>query len=118
MPIKPLFVTEMDLARSRQIVRSLTPLKGLSGDEVEFVARTIAQCFAKGREQGLHHAKADLLQEFRGCCHIQNCPLHSIPHEQHPRALAVAALRSESDPFWSSATTPSRPSVPPTAADG
>jgi len=54
MPIKPPSAKGMDLVRARQIVRSLTPLKGLSSDDAEFVARTIAQCFAKGREDGLH----------------------------------------------------------------
>jgi hypothetical protein len=50
----------MDIVRARQIVRSLTPLKGLSGEDAEFVARAIAQCFAKGREKGLQSTKDDL----------------------------------------------------------
>ena len=57
MPVKPPHVTAMDLVRARQIVQSLTPLKGLSGEDAEFVAKTIAQCFAKGREQGLQSAR-------------------------------------------------------------
>ena len=60
MPIKPPpFVTEMDLVRGRQIVSSLTPLKRLSSDDAEVVARTIAQIRAEGRKQGL-----DLAKEF------------------------------------------------------
>lgn len=61
MPIKPPpIVSGMDLVRARQIVRSLPPLKRLSDDEVEIVARTIAECFANGRKQGQEQAKADL----------------------------------------------------------
>ena len=60
MPIKPPFVTEMDLARGRQIVSSLTPLKRLSNDDGELVARAIAQIRAEGRKQGLDLAKVDL----------------------------------------------------------
>jgi hypothetical protein len=60
MPIKPPpLVTEMDLVRGRQIVSSLTPLKRLSSDDAEVVARTIAQIRAEGRKQGL-----DLAKEF------------------------------------------------------
>lgn len=57
MPIKPAPVSELDLARARQIARSLEPLKGLTGDDVEIVVRTIAQSFAEGRRQGLDIAK-------------------------------------------------------------
>jgi hypothetical protein len=60
MPIKPPFVTEMDLVRGRQIVSSLTPLKRLSGDDAELVARTIAQIRAEGRKQGLDLARVDV----------------------------------------------------------
>jgi hypothetical protein len=60
VPIKPPVVTEMDLIRARQIVRSLTPLKRLSCDDAEIVARAIAESFAEGRRQGLDIAKADL----------------------------------------------------------
>jgi hypothetical protein len=60
MPIKPPFVTEMDLIRGRQIVSSLTPLKRLSSDDAEIVARTIGQIRAEGRKQGLDLAKVDL----------------------------------------------------------
>jgi len=56
MPIKPIPVSEMDLTRARQIVRSLEPLKGLTSDDAEIVARTIAQSFAAGRIQGLEIA--------------------------------------------------------------
>jgi hypothetical protein len=57
MPIKPVPVSEIDLARARQIVRSLGALKGLTSDDAEIVARTIAQSFAAGRRQGLEIAK-------------------------------------------------------------
>jgi hypothetical protein len=60
MPIKPPFFTEMDLVRGRQIVSSLTPLKRLSSDDAEVVARTIAQIRAEGRKQGWDLAKVDL----------------------------------------------------------
>ena len=66
MPIKRHHVTGMDLVRAREIVRSLTPLKGLSSNDAEFVARTIAECFAKGREQGLYSARAGQELEARG----------------------------------------------------
>ena len=49
--------TGMDLVRARDIVRSLPPLKGLSSGDAELVARTIALCFAKGREQGFQQAR-------------------------------------------------------------
>ena len=72
MPIKPPPVTEMDLRRARQIVRSLAPLKGLNSDDAEIVARIIALSFAEGRQQGLDIAKdwsADEWQHARakGC---------------------------------------------------
>ena len=60
MPIKPPCVTGMDLVRARKIVGSLAQLKVLSADDAEVVARTIAQCFAKGREQGWHSARAEM----------------------------------------------------------
>ena len=58
MPIKRPVVTEMDLQRARQIVRSL-PLKRLSSDDAEIVARAIAEGIAGGRKQGLDMAKAE-----------------------------------------------------------
>ena len=70
MPIKPAPVSEMDLARARQIARSLEPLKGLTSDDVEIVTRTIAQSFAEGRRQGLDIAKDwsdDDWRQFRTC---------------------------------------------------
>jgi hypothetical protein len=57
MPVKALHVTPMDIVRAREIVLSLAPLKGLSGEDAETVAKAIARCFAKGREQGLQYAK-------------------------------------------------------------
>jgi hypothetical protein len=60
MRIKPPIATAMDLTRARQIVRSLTPLKRLSWDDAEVVARAIAESFAEGRKQGLEMAKTDL----------------------------------------------------------
>jgi hypothetical protein len=57
MPMKAPHVTGMDLVRARDIVRSLAPLEGLSGADAESVAKAIAQCFAKGREQGLQQLK-------------------------------------------------------------
>ena len=59
MPIKRPVVTEMDLLRARQIVRSLTPLKRLSSDDAEIVARAIAEAIAGGRKQGLEMAKVE-----------------------------------------------------------
>jgi hypothetical protein len=58
MPIRPLAVTETDLARARRIQRSWTPLKRLSSDESEMIARAIAEGIAEGRKQGLEIAKA------------------------------------------------------------
>jgi hypothetical protein len=66
MPIKPPIVTEMDLIRGRQIVRSLTPLKRLSCDDAQIVARAIAESFAEGRKQGFDLAK-DNLQAYPWC---------------------------------------------------
>ena len=60
MPIKRPVITEMDMQRGRQIVCSLTPLKRLSDDDAETVARAIAQGIACGRKQGLEMAKFDL----------------------------------------------------------
>ena len=60
MPIKRPIVTEMDLQRARQIVCSLMPLKQLSEDDAEVVARAIAQGIACGRKQGLEMAQAEL----------------------------------------------------------
>ena len=60
MPVKALHVTPMDLVRAREIVFSLEPLKGLSGEDTETVAKAIAQCFARGRLQGLQCAKDEL----------------------------------------------------------
>jgi hypothetical protein len=59
MPIKRPVVTEMDLLRARQIVCSLTPLKRLSSDDAEIVARAIAEAIAAGRKQGLEMAKVE-----------------------------------------------------------
>jgi hypothetical protein len=60
MPIKRPIVSEMDLTRARQIVCSLSPLKRLSCDDAEIVARAIAEGIAGGRKQGLEIAKLDL----------------------------------------------------------
>ena len=59
MPIKRPIVTEIDLLRARQIVCSLMPLKRLSEDDAEIVARAIAEGIAGGRKQGLEMAKVD-----------------------------------------------------------
>jgi hypothetical protein len=56
MPIKPPVVMQTDLVRARQIVRSLAPLKGLTSDDAEIVARIIALSFAEGRQRGLEIA--------------------------------------------------------------
>jgi hypothetical protein len=66
MPFKPPIVTEMDLVRGRQIVRSLMPLKRLSCDDAQIVARAIAESFAEGRKQGFDLAK-DNLQAYPWC---------------------------------------------------
>ena len=60
MPVNPLYVTPMDVVRAREIVLSLEPLKGLSGEDAETVAKAIAQCFARGRKQGLQSARQGL----------------------------------------------------------
>lgn len=75
MPIKPPIVTGTDLARARQIVRSLAPLKGLTCDDAEIVARIVALSFAEGRQRGLEIAmdwSEHEWQEFRarGCAGI------------------------------------------------
>jgi hypothetical protein len=57
MPIRPVTATQMDMVRARQIVRALESLRGLSCDDAEIVARTIAQSFAEGRRQGLEIAR-------------------------------------------------------------
>ncbi|HKU04460.1 MAG TPA: hypothetical protein VJR30_00205 [Bradyrhizobium sp.] len=72
MPIKPPAVAETDLTRARQIVRSLEPLKGLTCEDAEIVARIIASSFAEGRQRGLEIAMdwtADDWQQVRakGC---------------------------------------------------
>ena len=59
MPIKPPFVTEMDIVRGRQIVSLLKPHKRLSSDDAELVARAIAQVRAEGRKQGLDLTRVD-----------------------------------------------------------
>ena len=59
MPIKRPVVTDMDLLRARQIVCSLMPLKRLSSDDAESVARAIAESIAAGRRQGLEMAKIE-----------------------------------------------------------
>jgi hypothetical protein len=74
MPIKPPIVTEMDLRRARQIVCSLAPLKGLTSDDAEIVARIIALSFAEGRQRGL-----DIAMDW------------SSDEWQHARAKACAA---------------------------
>jgi hypothetical protein len=60
MPLKRPAISEMDMQRARQIVCSLTPLKRLSDDDAEMVARAIAEGIAGGRRQGLEMAKLDL----------------------------------------------------------
>jgi hypothetical protein len=60
MPLKRPVITEMDVQRGRQIVCSLTPLKRLSEEDAEIVARAIAQGIACGRKQGLEMTKVDL----------------------------------------------------------
>ena len=50
----------MDLVRGRQIVSSLAPLKRLSSDDAELIARTFAQIRAEGRKQGLDLARLDV----------------------------------------------------------
>jgi len=66
MPIKPPIVTEMDLIRGRQIVRSLTPLKRLSCDDAQIVARVIAESFAEGRRQGFIPRLKEVLRFLSG----------------------------------------------------
>ena len=64
MPIKPLFPAEQDVLRARHIVRSLAPLKRLSSDDAQFVARAIAELRTEGRALGLEMAK-ELLEHKR-----------------------------------------------------
>ena len=76
MPIKPPVATERDLARARQIVGSLAPLKGLTSDDAEIVTRIIALSFAEGRQRGLEIAmdwSEDDWKEVRarGCAGIR-----------------------------------------------
>jgi hypothetical protein len=58
MPIRPIPTLERDLTRARQIARSWTLLDRLSPDDVEIVARAIAQGIAEGRRHGLELAQA------------------------------------------------------------
>jgi hypothetical protein len=60
MPLKRPVITEMDMQRARQIVCSLMPLKRLSEEDAEIVARAIAHGIACGRRQGLEMAQAEL----------------------------------------------------------
>ena len=64
MPIKALHVTPMDVVRARQIILSLAPLKDLSAEDIDIVARAVAQYFAKGREQGLQYARGTTLNNL------------------------------------------------------
>jgi hypothetical protein len=57
MPIKRPVVTEIDLLRARQIVCSLMPLKRLSSDDAEIVARAIAEGIAGGPQTGSGHGE-------------------------------------------------------------
>ncbi len=66
MPFKPPVVTEMDLLRARKIVCALAPLRVLSADDAEIVARTVAQSFAEGRQRGLEIAKENAKAELEG----------------------------------------------------
>lgn len=58
MPIKPPPALERDIIRARQIARSWNLLDRLSPDDVEIVARAIAQGIAEGRRYGLEIAQA------------------------------------------------------------
>jgi len=66
MPFKPPVVTEMDLLRARRIVCGLAPLRVLSAEDAEIVARTVALSFAEGRRRGLEIAKANAKAELEG----------------------------------------------------
>ena len=71
MPIKLPVVTELDLHRARHVVSSLAPLKGLTADDAEIIARAIALSYAEGRQRGLDIAKdwtAYDWQQFRKQC--------------------------------------------------
>ena len=84
MPIKLPVVTGMDLIRARQIVSSLAPLKGLTADDAEIVARVMALSYAEGRERGLDIAKhwtADDWQQFRKQCGNEPVRAASDPRE-------------------------------------
>jgi hypothetical protein len=72
MPIRPVMVREMDLVRGRQIVHSLTPLKRLSSDDAEIVAREFARSFAEGRKQGFDMSRPD--PEAQAPCHQNELP--------------------------------------------
>lgn len=50
---------ERDLARARQILRPWSSLKGLSSDEIDIIARMIAQGIAEGRRYGFEMAEAE-----------------------------------------------------------
>lgn len=56
MSIKPLPFVASDLARARHILRSWSPLRGLTSDETDIVVRMIAQGFAEGRKHGFELA--------------------------------------------------------------
>lgn len=58
MPIRPLPTLERDLTRARQIAHSWNLLDRLSPEDVEIVARAIAQGIAEGRMYGLELAQA------------------------------------------------------------
>jgi len=62
MPIRPPPFSERDLARARQIARSWKLCDQLSPDDVEVVARAIAQGIAEGRRNGL-----EMAQEYETC---------------------------------------------------
>jgi hypothetical protein len=84
MPIKLPVVTEMDLIRARQIVSSLAPLKGLTADDAEIVARVMALSYAEGRQRGLDIAKdwtADDWRQFRKKCGNEPVRVASDPRE-------------------------------------
>ena len=71
MPIKLPVVTEMDLHRARHVVGSLAPLKGLTADDAEVIARAIASSYAEGRQRGVDIAKdwtADDWRQVRKQC--------------------------------------------------
>jgi hypothetical protein len=62
MPIKPPVPLALygDLARARQIARSWKPLNQLSPEDIEIVARAIAEGIAEGRRHGLQIAEPHL----------------------------------------------------------